>query len=148
MVCSREETHRGVARAVGEEAAAPLALPLAADFGGHTTRSNVPPSSGGPSRPSSLRRQSVIAGSVSGGTTSGSRERTIASQRPSKPVRSCREMVASRPISTIPPSCQCQSAPSVPNVAASRRAERVTPAGSVQRPWTPCPAIPVAPNRR
>jgi len=51
--------------------------------------------------------------------------KTIASQRPSNPVRSCRATVtflweaSPTATSTVPPSCQCHLAPSVPKVVSS-----------------------------
>ena len=80
-----------------------------------TTKSYEPPSSAVSGRPKSLRRKRAICGSLFGGDRSGSVVNRIASQRPSKPVRSWRATVVLRAaISTWPPSCQCQSAPSVP----------------------------------
>ncbi len=55
-----------------------------------TTKSYSPAGSGCSGSPRQARRKAAISGSAFGGVKSGSRVRTIASQRPSKPVRSCK----------------------------------------------------------
>ncbi len=87
-----------------------------------TTRSNDPALSGTSGRRSSFRRSAARAFMSSGGRKSGSREKRIASQRPSKPVRSrsATAAFASR-ISTVPPCGPCHWSPAVPRTVLSGR---------------------------
>ncbi|MBA7614910.1 hypothetical protein ES703_22184 [subsurface metagenome] len=82
-----------------------------------TTRSNWPASSGSSGSPSIFRRKVAIRSPLFGGAGSVSAVKTIASHRPSKPVRSCRATVTCLfVISIVPPSCQCHFAPLVPKM--------------------------------
>ena len=62
-----------------------------------TTKSNSPPSSGTSESPSAERRNLASASAVFGGWNEASALNTMASQRPSNPVRSCSASFASVP---------------------------------------------------
>ena len=76
-----------------------------------TTRSNFPPSRASRTARAACGGRPSARGSLLGGGEPSS-EKTMASQRPSKPLRSCRATFACRAeIFTLPPGCQCHCGP-------------------------------------